>query len=246
MKPISTLMRPLRTVDMITGEPTDAVRERSDVCAVPAAGVVGEQMAAFVLAGEFQRNLVATRSTSSWPPPTVIGQPLRPTREMTMAGGDDGRRKNQRRTAGAERLGGFRRRRRCGGHGSWIVHPGTVGPVWEAEFRSFETTVIKRIAGTESRRLDRRRGGPRCRQSTTNARHGESGLAAGWAHGARAQGSSRWRPTPLQGDPDRTARITQLLQERSRAYEDAADYEIDTSPMTVEEVAMRIEQLWTL
>jgi chorismate synthase len=55
MKPISTLMRPLRTVDMSTGEPAEAVRERSDVCAVPAAGVVGEQMVAFVLAAEFQR-----------------------------------------------------------------------------------------------------------------------------------------------------------------------------------------------
>jgi len=55
MKPISTLMRPLRTVDMTTGEPAEAVRERSDVCAVPAAAVVGEQMVAFVLASEFQR-----------------------------------------------------------------------------------------------------------------------------------------------------------------------------------------------
>jgi chorismate synthase len=55
MKPISTLMRPLRTVDMATGEAAEAVRERSDVCAVPAAAVVGEQMVAFVLASEFQR-----------------------------------------------------------------------------------------------------------------------------------------------------------------------------------------------
>jgi chorismate synthase len=55
MKPISTLMRPLRTVDMTTGESADAVRERSDVCAVPAAAVVGEQMVAFVLAAELQR-----------------------------------------------------------------------------------------------------------------------------------------------------------------------------------------------
>lgn len=50
MKPISTLMRPLRSVDMRTGERADAVRERSDVCALPAAGVVGEAMVALVLA----------------------------------------------------------------------------------------------------------------------------------------------------------------------------------------------------
>jgi chorismate synthase len=55
MKPISTLMRPLRTVDMGTHEPAEAVRERSDVCAVPAAAVVGEQMVALVLADELQR-----------------------------------------------------------------------------------------------------------------------------------------------------------------------------------------------
>lgn len=55
MKPISTLMQPLRTVDMDTGEPAQAVRERSDVCAVPAAAVVGEQMMAVTLASEFQR-----------------------------------------------------------------------------------------------------------------------------------------------------------------------------------------------
>ena len=51
MKPISTLMRPLGTVDLRTGEPAEAVRERSDVCAVPAAAVVGEAMVAIVLAG---------------------------------------------------------------------------------------------------------------------------------------------------------------------------------------------------
>jgi chorismate synthase len=40
---------------MATGEPAEAVRERSDVCAVPAAGVVGEQMVALTLGAEFQR-----------------------------------------------------------------------------------------------------------------------------------------------------------------------------------------------
>ncbi|MCJ7780597.1 MAG: chorismate synthase, partial [Acidimicrobiia bacterium] len=55
MKPISTLMRPLATVDVITGEVSVAFRERSDVCAVPAAGVVAEQMTAIVIAREMQR-----------------------------------------------------------------------------------------------------------------------------------------------------------------------------------------------
>jgi chorismate synthase len=55
MKPLSTLMQPLRTVDMATGEDAQAVRERSDVCAVPAAAVVGEQMMALTIAPEMQR-----------------------------------------------------------------------------------------------------------------------------------------------------------------------------------------------
>jgi chorismate synthase len=50
MKPISTLMRPLGTVDMKTGEEAKATAERSDVTAVPAMGVIAEAMVAFVLA----------------------------------------------------------------------------------------------------------------------------------------------------------------------------------------------------
>jgi chorismate synthase len=50
MKPISTLMRPLATVDMKTGEAAAAVAERSDVTAVPAMGVIAEAMLAFVVA----------------------------------------------------------------------------------------------------------------------------------------------------------------------------------------------------
>ncbi|MBA4072168.1 MAG: chorismate synthase [Gemmatimonas sp.] len=50
MKPISTLMRPLGTIDTRTGEGAEAVAERSDVTAVPAMGVIAEAMAALVLA----------------------------------------------------------------------------------------------------------------------------------------------------------------------------------------------------
>ncbi len=50
MKPISTLMKPLRSVDLDTMAPAAATIERSDVCAVPAAAVVGEAMVAIVLA----------------------------------------------------------------------------------------------------------------------------------------------------------------------------------------------------
>lgn len=50
MKPISTLMKPLRSVDLTTMTESPAAIERSDVCAVPAAAVVGEAMVALVLA----------------------------------------------------------------------------------------------------------------------------------------------------------------------------------------------------
>jgi len=53
MKPIATLMNPLRSVDLTTMQNAPAAIERSDVCAVPAAAVVGEAMVSFVLADAF-------------------------------------------------------------------------------------------------------------------------------------------------------------------------------------------------
>jgi chorismate synthase len=53
LKPISTLRRPLESVDLVTREPALAAYERSDVCVVPAAGVIGEAMVALVLAAAF-------------------------------------------------------------------------------------------------------------------------------------------------------------------------------------------------
>jgi chorismate synthase len=53
LKPISTLRRPLESVDLTTREPSLAAYERSDVCVVPAAGVIGEAMVAIVLAQAF-------------------------------------------------------------------------------------------------------------------------------------------------------------------------------------------------
>jgi len=74
VKPIPTLLIPLRSVDLETKEPQAASVERSDTCVVPAAGVVGEAMVAFVLAdamleklggdslGEFLDHLESTRT----------------------------------------------------------------------------------------------------------------------------------------------------------------------------------------
>jgi chorismate synthase len=74
-KPISTLLTPLRSVDVRTGEETNAHYERSDICVVPAGAVVAEAMLALVLAdafmekfggdsvGEFCRNIDSYRAT---------------------------------------------------------------------------------------------------------------------------------------------------------------------------------------
>ena len=55
MKPLPTLTKPLRSVDIATHAPAEALRERTDSCTVPAAGVVGEAMVAFVVADAYRR-----------------------------------------------------------------------------------------------------------------------------------------------------------------------------------------------
>jgi chorismate synthase len=88
MKPISTLMSPLRTVDLRSGDPAQAQSERSDVTAVPAMGVIAEAMVALVLAqallekfggdslAETKRNFagyVAQIRARTTPPPRAAG-----------------------------------------------------------------------------------------------------------------------------------------------------------------------------
>jgi chorismate synthase len=55
MKPLPTLTKPLRSVDLATKDPAQALRERTDSCTVPAAAVVGEAMVALVLADECRK-----------------------------------------------------------------------------------------------------------------------------------------------------------------------------------------------
>jgi shikimate kinase len=61
---------------------------------------------------------------------------------------------------------------------------------------------------------------------------------------ARLDDTGGGRPM-LDDHVDRGARVAKLLEERAAAYDGAADYEIDTSELSVEEVAMRIEELWS-
>ncbi len=57
MKPLPTLTKPLRSVDIATHEPAEALRERTDSCTVPAGAVVGEAMVALVLADAYRTKL---------------------------------------------------------------------------------------------------------------------------------------------------------------------------------------------
>ena len=63
MKPISTIAKALRTVDLSSGEPARAFKERADACAVPAAAVIGESMVAVVLAEAFLEKFGADNLT---------------------------------------------------------------------------------------------------------------------------------------------------------------------------------------
>lgn len=85
VKPIPTLTKPLRSIDLETGEPSQALRERTDSCVVPAAGVVGEAMVALVLADAYRQKfggdhiddvraaVDAYRQRIGWQPAPVVG-----------------------------------------------------------------------------------------------------------------------------------------------------------------------------
>lgn len=106
MKPLSSLMRPLATVDTATREPAEAITQRSDVCAVPRAGVVAEAVVALTLAdallekaggdsvGEVVRNLTAYVAGVDRPrgpaSDVVQGDPVGDAGYQTPEGGDAG------------------------------------------------------------------------------------------------------------------------------------------------------------
>ncbi|MFT3900007.1 MAG: chorismate synthase [Gordonia sp. (in: high G+C Gram-positive bacteria)] len=83
MKPISTVPRALATIDMSTGETASAIHQRSDVCAVPAAGVVAEAMVALVVAQALLEkfggdSLVETKANLDAYLERIAGRPPRP------------------------------------------------------------------------------------------------------------------------------------------------------------------------
>ena len=91
MKPISTVPRALRTVDTATGEAATAIHQRSDVCAVPAAGVVAEAMVALVLAQSLLEkfggdSVGETRRNHTSPTADVAARGLRSAMSIVLMG----------------------------------------------------------------------------------------------------------------------------------------------------------------
>jgi shikimate kinase len=129
------------------------------------------------------------------------------------------------------------------GQGSSI--PEMWAELGERGFREMETAAIERVAGSHAIVST---GGGAVLDASNRHRMKTSGTVV-WLRArpavlaARLLASASRRPL-LDDHPDRGGRVAELLVERAPAYDDAADYEIDTSELSVEEVAMRIEGLW--
>lgn len=124
----------------------------------------------------------------------------------------------------------------------------TIAEMWairgEAFFRGEESAAIERIAGSEAIVST---GGGSVLDASNRRRMRATGTVV-WLRAAPTTIASRigeasGRPL-IDDEDDPVAKVAGLSAERSAAYADAADYEIETSELSVEEVAMRIEELW--
>jgi len=115
----------------------------------------------------------------------------------------------------------------------------------ERAFRELETAAIGRVAGT---RAIVSTGGGAVLDPSNRYRMRTTGTVV-WLRArpevlaGRLAEAGGDRPM-LDDHPDQGSRIAELLEARTAAYDNAADYELDTSELSVEEVAMRIEELW--
>ena len=237
MKPLPTLTKPLRSVDIATKEPAQALRERTDSCTVPAAGVVAEAMVALVLAGAYRDkfggdhidDVLAARST-----PTASGS----------GGGASGRSRasRRRRSAGARSCSSASwapasRAPRGRSPPSWAWQPSTrdrelereLGePIerlfdreGEAAFRAREEELVLRLL----RREDLRGGRARRRRARRPRRCAWRSSATWWCTStwtrprpgaARRARAARWRATRTRFD-------AALPATAGRVYEAVAD-----------------------
>ena len=154
LKPISTLTKPLRSVDTETKEPAQALRERTDSTVVPAAGVVGEAMVALVLAALLPREVRRRphrRRARARSPPTGSGSggggrgdPPSRRRSSSSASWARGRR-SAASAAASGRHRGDRRRRAARGASSACRSRGSSATTGEEEFRSLEEAEVGQL-----------------------------------------------------------------------------------------------------
>ena len=164
MKPISTLMSPLPTVDLTSGEPANAQSERSDVTAVPAMGVIAEAMVALVLAdamlekfggdslGEMRRNYQAYVAAlgSRWSVGRARGRGRLMPRHLVLVGLPGSRQEHRRPRSWPRRSA-----RRLFDIDQLLVREMGMpvaqifGMVGEARFREMEHEAVQAAAGAE-------------------------------------------------------------------------------------------------
>ena len=168
MKPLPTLTKPLRSVDIATHEPAEALRERTDSCTVPAAGVVGEAMVALVLADAYRQKFggdhiddVRARAVRAYDA-SAIGVRTRPDRLH-------GRRQVDRRRRLADALGVAARSTatRCWSSASGTRSPDEFERSGEASFRAAEEQLVCELL---DERRPRRRDRARRRRRAVRAR----------------------------------------------------------------------------
>ena len=251
MKPIATVPRALRTVDVATGEATVAHHQRSDVCAVPAAGIVAEAMVALVLAdavlekfggdsvGETRRNVESYLDTlrfrmSARATPQRTGRPRVVLVGTMGAGKTIGRPTPRASTRG--RLPRHRPRRRGAARG--------------ARSPTSSSTPARRTSAPWSARPSPRRwrrttacspsAAAPCSTSRTRellAGHRVVFLRVGLADAAKRVGLGVSRPL-LLGNV--RGRIKQLIDERTPVYESVATHVVDTDGLDVDEVVEQV------
>ena len=241
MKPISTVPRALDTVDVATGEPATAINQRTDVCAVPAAGIVAEAMVALVLADavlekfggdsvqETARNAaayLANLASHLMPPVVVLVGP--PGAGKTTVGAPRCR---------AARCDEPRHRRRRRGHQRQPVSDLFVEQ-GEAHFRELEREAVATAVAEHDGVLAL--GGGAVLDDATRALLRDQRvvfLDVGIKDAASRIGLNRDRPL-LIGNP--RAQWIRLMEARRPLYEEVASATVVTDGLTPDEVADRV------
>ena len=230
MKPLPTLTKPLRSVDLATHEPAAALRERTDSCTVPAAGVVGEAMVALVLAAAYREKLggdhIDDTERRCAPTRSASGGAARSHRAARSSWSGS--------WARASRPAPVRWRR------SWAARPSTPTASWS----SASASRSSRSSTARARRRSGARGGGRLRAARPRRRAGDRARRRGRAVGAGARGADpphgrapgdrargrlaarSGKGRPLARDP---GRFEALWRDRRALYESVADVVVPPS-----------------